>query len=209
MKSRKQKTVLFRRKRELKTNYRKRLRLLFARKPRLVVRMTNSRVLAQVVSFESKGDIVQVGVDSSNLRKYGWGYSMKNYPAAYLTGVLVAKRSLAKGITEAILDTGFNDPAPKGKVYAFLLGALDGGLQVPHGEDNDIFPDKARVSGKHIGDYAKGLKGKDFYTLRFADYLKNKVSPEDIEATFETVKVKIMQEKATEKAAGKVAGKAK
>lgn len=203
MKSRKQKTVLFRRKRELKTNYRKRLRLLFSRKPRLVVRMTNSRVLAQLVTFESKGDIVQVGVDSSNLKKYGWDFSMKNYPAAYLTGLLVAKRALAKGVNEAILDTGFNDPVPKGKVYAFLLGALDGGLNVPHGEDNDIFPDKARVSGKHIADYAKILKGKDFYALRFAEYLKNKVTPEDIEATFEKVKVKIMQEKVSEKITGK------
>ena len=195
MKSLKPKTVAFRRKRELKTNYKKRLRLLFARKPRLTVRFTNSRVIAQLIIFESKGDKILAGVDSYGLRKYGWNFSLKNFPAAYLTGMLVAKKALSNGVKEAILDAGFKTHIAKGKVYAFLLGALDGGLKVPHGEDKEVFPDKARISGKHIADYAKRLKGKDGYNLRFAEYLKNKVSPESIEATFEQVKQKLVQEK--------------
>ena len=65
MVSRKPRTVPYRRKRENKTNYLKRLKLLISRKGRLVVRFTNKRVLAQLVEFTSKGDKVLVGVDSS------------------------------------------------------------------------------------------------------------------------------------------------
>lgn len=195
MKSLKPKTVAFRRKRELKTNYKKRLKLLFARKPRLAVRFTNSRVIAQLIAFEIKGDKILAGVDSYSLREYGWNYSLKNFPAAYLTGILVAKKALSKGVQEAILDTGFKTPIAKGKVYAFLLGVLDGGLKVPHGDDKEVFPDKARISGKHVADYAKSLKGKEGYNLKFAEYLKNKAAPENIEAMFEQVKLKLIQEK--------------
>ena len=49
MANRKPKTVLYRRKREKKTNYAKRLTLLLSRKARLVVRFTNQRVIAQLV----------------------------------------------------------------------------------------------------------------------------------------------------------------
>src|SRR3989344_2841425 len=118
MTNRKPRTVWFRRKREQKTNYTKRLYLLMSRKPRVVVRLTNTRVIAQVVRHAPTGDLVVVGVDSAALTKFGWNYSGKNLPAAYLTGLLLAKLALKKGITEAILDAGFRYPHPAGKVYA-------------------------------------------------------------------------------------------
>ena len=64
--------VPLRRRREGKTNYRKRLKLLLSGRPRLVVRVTNNRVIAQIVEYDPKGDKVVVGVDSSMLREYGW-----------------------------------------------------------------------------------------------------------------------------------------
>ena len=46
----------FARKRKGKTDYRKRLELLKAKKPRLVVRKSPSNVIVQVIKFKEKGD---------------------------------------------------------------------------------------------------------------------------------------------------------
>ena len=191
MSSNKPKPVLYRRKREKKTNYTKRLHLLLANKLRLVVRMTNNKVIGQVVEFTPKGDKALVGVDSFALKKIGWKYSCKNFPAAYLTGLLLGKKAQEKGLKEAVLDTGFTSPLRKGKVYAFLKGVIDSGLEVPH--DKSIIPDEKRLTGEHIKNYALMLKeNKEVYELRFGQYLKNKVQPEEIAKGFEEVKKKIM-----------------
>ncbi|MBU1974265.1 MAG: 50S ribosomal protein L18, partial [Nanoarchaeota archaeon] len=55
MARRKPKQVLYRRKREGRTNYAKRLTMLIARKTRLVVRLTNQRVIAQLIEFTPQG----------------------------------------------------------------------------------------------------------------------------------------------------------
>ncbi|MBI2573212.1 50S ribosomal protein L18 [Candidatus Woesearchaeota archaeon] len=185
------KTIHFRRKREGRTNYKKRLHLLLSGKPRVVVRFTNQQVIAQVLNFTGQGDIVVTGVSSFELRKMGWKYSCKNIPAAYLTGVLVAKRALAAGCSYAILDTGLLSPLHKGRVYAFLKGVLDGGLEVPNTEEG-IFPSEERLSGKHIENYGHALAPKAAaYTHQFSQYLKNTAKPENISAAVKTVKQKI------------------
>ena len=187
----KPKPVLYRRKRERKTNYSKRLHTLLAGKLRLVVRTTNHRVIGQLVEFTPQGDKVLVATDSFALKKLGWGYSCKNFPAAYLTGLLLGKKAQEKGLKEAVLDTGFVSPLKKGKIYAFLKGVIDGGLDIPH--DETIFPDENRLKGEHIKNYALALKdNKEVYELRFAQYLKNKVQPEEIMNGFEEIKKKIM-----------------
>ena len=153
MATRKPKTVYFRRKREGKTNYKKRLHLLISEKLRLVVRISNTKVIAQIIQFDPKGDIVKVAKESSELTKMGWKGSLKNIPAAYITGMLIAKEALNKGIEEAILDTGLLSPKSGGKVYAFLKGAVDAGLNVPHNEK--IFPSEERLNGTHINNFDK------------------------------------------------------
>ncbi len=109
--------VPLRRRREGKTNYRKRLKLLLSRKPRLVVRITNRRVIAQIVEYAPEGDRVVVGVDSAMLREYGWKGDLNNTPAAYLTGILIAKKALQKGIGEAVLDIGLHTPTRGSRVF--------------------------------------------------------------------------------------------
>ena len=52
MATKKPKTVAYRRKREGKTNYKKRLSLLLSQKNRVVVRFTQTQIIGQVVSFE-------------------------------------------------------------------------------------------------------------------------------------------------------------
>ncbi len=182
-------TIPYRRKREGRTDYAKRLHLLKSKRARVVLRCTNTQLIAQLVTFSPQGDVVLVGVDSSSLRKKGWTYSHKNLPAAYLTGLLFGKTALQNGIEEGILDTGFLSPLKKGKVFAFLKGLLDSGFSVPVGGD-DIFPADERLSGKHIKDYAATLDGK---TAQFGKYLKNKSLPETIEAQFILVKKQLLE----------------
>ncbi len=180
MESLKPKTVHYRRKREQKTNYLRRRRQLVGGKPRLVVRFTNSRVIAQVVEFTVSGDKVIAGVDSTQLVKHGWKYSLKNTPAAYLTGMLIARKAKAAGCTEAILDLGFKTPLVGSKIYAVLKGALEAGLKVP--SSTEVVPSEARLTGAHISAYVSKAKG-----AQFAQYLKNKVQSEQMASQVKTL----------------------
>jgi large subunit ribosomal protein L18 len=187
----KPKTILYRRKREKRTNYAKRLKLLLSKKSRLVVRITNQRLIAQIVDFDAKGDKVVAAVDSFALKKLGWVYSCKNFPAAYLTGLLLGKKALEKGHKEAILDTGFHFVLKKGKIYSFLKGVLDSGLEIP--SNKEIIPDDERIKGKHIKDYAEKIKeNKEVYDKIFAKCLKSNSPPEQITTLFEKTKEKII-----------------
>ncbi len=191
MAHKKPRTVAFRRKREQLTHYGKRLKLLFSRQPRLVARQTNKEFIAQIVSMEKQGDKVLAATNSAALKKLGWEFSQKNIPASYLTGLLIGKMALKAGIKEVIFDTGMKSPLPQSKYYAFLKGAVDSGLKIPH--DPKVFPEEARITGKHIQDYATLLKkDTDAYSRQFAQYLKRKVSPETIATQFEVVKKKIL-----------------
>ncbi len=190
MVAQKPRTVLYRRKRENKTNYLKRLKLLLSRKGRLVVRFTNKRVIAQLVEFTPKGDKVLVGVDSTTLRKHGWLYSCKNVPAAYLTGFMFGKKVAEKKYKgEMIFDTGFKSPLHRGKYYAFLKGALDAGAKVPHGGEG-LFPDDKKIQGAHIQDYASKVKDNK---VQFAQYLKSNAAPQSMSSTFTQVKQKLLK----------------
>ncbi len=195
MAHKKPKKVLYRRKRENRTDYAKRLKLLISGKPRVVVRFTNQRIIAQLAHFTAGGDKVDFTVDSSSLlHKLGWSYSCKNIPAAYLTGLLFGKKAVEKKHAEAILDTGFKTPLRKGKVFAFLKGVLDAGVMIPHQEE--IFPSEERLSGKHIQDYAQYCKNKaGLYETRFTQYLKNKSLPENMGKQFITIKESIVKQK--------------
>lgn len=186
MTSLKPRTVLYRRKRQKKTDYKRRLRLLLSRKPRVLVRVTNKSLIAQVVQFSPKGDLVIAGMTSAKLKEQGWPYSLKNMPAAYLTGLLLGKMAVHKGCREAVMDTGFRTPIIKGRIYAFLKGLLDGGLVVDH--STEIFSSDERLVGRHIASFAKEAKGKQ----QFAQYLKSNIQPERMEETFLAVKKKIL-----------------
>lgn len=188
MVSRKPHTVLFRRKREQRTDYHKRIKLLLSRKPRLALRFTNKRIITQIIEFHPKGDTIAVAANSQELAPLGWQFSLNNFPATYLTGILIAKKALKKGVKEAIFDTGLHSPLPHSKSYAFLKGAVDGGLKIPH--QADVFPTPERINGKHIQDYAAHAGKKN--ALQFAQYLKRKVPVESIATQVEAVKKKII-----------------
>jgi large subunit ribosomal protein L18 len=177
------KVVQFRRKREGKTDYKKRLNLLKGRTCRLVVRPSLKNISAQLVTFAPAGDLVEVGVNSSALAKHGWNVHKGNIPAAYLTGFLLGKLAASKGIKEAILDTGLYTPIKGGRIYACVKGIVDAGVAVP--VDEVVLPSDERVKGSHIADYASKVGAT------FTDYKKNGVDPASLPALFDKVKASL------------------
>lgn len=142
--------VAFRRRREGKTDYRRRRRLLRSALPRAVVRKTLSQTLVQIVQAEGTGDRVLASARSLDLKEHGWSVGTGNVPAAYLTGYLAGKRAAAKGVKGAVLDIGVQEPTKGGRVFAALQGLVDAGVQVPH--SREILPSKERIRGEHIGE---------------------------------------------------------
>ncbi len=142
--------LAFRRRREGRTDYRQRARLLRARIPRAVVRTSLRHTSIQIVDFDPKGDQVLVTAHSREVVEMGWTKAAGNVPAAYLTGYLAGKKAVAKGLTEAVLDIGLKVPAKGATVFAALKGMLDAGMKIPHGKE--VLPSKERLAGKHIGE---------------------------------------------------------
>lgn len=136
--------VPFRRRREGKTDFRCRLRLLRSHLPRAVVRRTLTKVMVQFIEYSPVGDKVVAQATSAELKKFGWDKSQTNLTSAYLTGVLAAKRAKSKKISEAVLDIGLQTPTKGSRVFASLKGILDGGVDVPHGED--VLPETERLT---------------------------------------------------------------
>lgn len=100
--------VKLRRRREGKTDYRQRHKLITqdknkyqSPKYRLVVRFSNKYVTAQIIYAEIIGDKVLCAASSKELGKYGAKVGLKNYSASYATGLLLARRLLTQlGLNE-------------------------------------------------------------------------------------------------------------
>eukprot|EP00928_Gymnodinium_smaydae_P035373 TRINITY_DN248_c0_g1_i9.p2 TRINITY_DN248_c0_g1~~TRINITY_DN248_c0_g1_i9.p2 ORF type:complete len:338 (-),score=127.00 TRINITY_DN248_c0_g1_i9:92-1036(-) len=159
-----------RRRREGKTDYKARVKMVRqdrnkfnTKKYRLIVRITNRKIICQVAYATIAGDIVVAAATSADLAKYGVSVGLKNYAAAYCTGLLVARRTLKKfGLDEAIkgkeeidgeefhveeedneqrpfkciLDVGVRRTCVGARMWGALKGAVDGGLHVPHSAKN-------------------------------------------------------------------------
>lgn len=141
--------VHFRRRREGKTDYRVRLRLLKSHRPRAVVRMSDRRVRVAIVTFDPVGDRVIAAAESSELAGIAFPSSSRaSTPAAYLTGYLAGLRAKSSGTKDAVLDTGLRHPTVGGRLSAALKGLLDAGIELPHGEKG--FPPADRLNGSHL-----------------------------------------------------------
>jgi large subunit ribosomal protein L18 len=181
--------VPFKRRREGKTIFKKRLALLESRKPRLVVRKTNRNMIVQIIAFMPEGDRTLVAVNSKKLKEYGW-VPKRNMPTSYLSGFLAGKMARAKGITGVVLDIGRHTPSFQSIVFAALKGAIDAGMDSKLGMELS----EERIKGVHIAEYAKLIKeDKEKYSRQFSEYVKNKVEPEKLPELFEKVKAKISE----------------
>ena len=95
--------VQYRRRRQAKTDYRARRQMILqdktkfnAPKYRLVVRISNRDICAQIVHSKIGGDDVLMAAYSHELPLFGVKHGLNNYAAAYATGLLLARRTLKK-----------------------------------------------------------------------------------------------------------------
>ncbi len=156
--------VPFRRKREQKTDYNKRLKFLKSDEKRFVVRLSNNLVRGQIIDYKMEGDLSLVFVTSNKLKDFGWKHSLKNTAAIYLTGLLTGVVAKEKGIKKVIFDTGVKNYKSKNRIYAALKGIVDAGIECPH--DPKAFPDKDRIEGKHVDAHLKNNLSKDFLEVK-------------------------------------------
>lgn len=95
--------VKFKRRREGKTDYYARKRLVIQAKNkyntpkyRMIVRFTNRDVICQIAYARLQGDVIICAAYASELPRYGIKLGLTNYAAAYCTGLLLARRLLQK-----------------------------------------------------------------------------------------------------------------
>jgi len=95
--------VQYRRRREAKTDYYARKRLIMQDKNkyktpkyRFVVRVTNRDVITQIIAADLTHDVVIAAAYSHELPRYGIKLGLTNYAACYATGLLLARRVNSK-----------------------------------------------------------------------------------------------------------------
>jgi len=206
--------VKYRRRREGKTDYYARRRLIIqdknkynSPKYRLVVRLTNKDIVAQIVYAKITGDFVLSSAYSHELPRFGMPVGLTNYAAAYATGLLLARRTLQKlGLHEkyqgqtqvngedynveeladgpkpffALLDVGLARTTTGSKVFAVMKGATDGGVEIPHSETRFVGYDKEgkKLNSEVLRKYIFAGHVKDY-----AEHVK-KEDPAEFEKLF-------------------------
>lgn len=171
-----------------KTNYRKRAALLIGRHSFVTVKVSDQNIAAQVLKPTPTGDIVIASAHSRELAKQDWKGAFNNLPACYLTGLLMGKKTLEKGVKNAVLYIGKDHFTSR--VAACLKGIVDSGVTMPVSEES--LPPEERITGRHIAKYASTLKeDQEEYNSRFSAILKNGLKPEDYPTHFEEVRSKI------------------
>jgi len=197
--------VKYRRRRECKTDYYARRRLIMndknkykTPKYRLVVRFTNRDIITQMVSADLDHDNVIASAYSHELQNYGVKVGLRNYAAAYATGLLLARRvnqkfNLAelyegnvdneedigeeyhvefdeeKSPFKALLDVGLCRTTTGARVFGVLKGACDGGLNVPH--NSRRFPGTVKEDGEYIAN--ADVHRNYIYGGHVADYMRH------------------------------------
>jgi len=189
-----------RRRREGKTNYYKRYKMILSGHPRFIVRKTLKYIIVQVARATPRGDEIIAAAHSRELvKKYGWKAGTGNLPAAYLTGLLAAARALKKGVTYAVPDIGLHEPRPGAKVFAAIKAANDIGLKVPVGEK--VIPSEERIRGEHIASWAKMLQeaSPELFEKMFSQYISRGFDRTQLPAHFNEVYERIINEYKVEK----------
>ena len=74
--------------------------------------------------------------------------SLKSISASYLTGYLTAKKIQKEKLDTPIVDLGMIFTPHKTKVFAFIKGLIDAGLEIACKEE--AFPEKERIAGSSL-----------------------------------------------------------
>jgi len=144
--------TLRRRRKENKTDYKKRTGLLKSHAPRIVFRKSNRYVITQYITSKEAQDSVVFGITSGTLLKHGWPEdmkgSLKSLPASYLTGFYMGRKILEKKLAVPIVDLGMIRNVNKSRAFAFIRGLADSGVKINH--EAESFPDEEKIKGKNL-----------------------------------------------------------
>lgn len=197
----------FRRRREGKTDYYARKRLINqdknkynTPKHRIVVRITNRDVIAQIVYSKIDGDVVRCSAYAHELPNYGFKVGLTNYAACYSVGLLLARRMLKslkldeayKGCEEVtaemfeieandegprpfrcFLDIGLHRASTGARIFGVLKGAVDGGLDIPHSEKR--FPGYDSDSKEYDAEFHQSM----IFGTHVSDYMEHLVEQDE------------------------------
>jgi len=197
--------VKFRRRREGKTDYYARKRLVTQAKNkyntpkfRVVARITNKDVIAQLVYSTITGDKVVVAAYAHELPEYGLPVGLTNYAACYCVGLLLARRvlkhykldTLYEGQTEidgeeyevepvqgqrgpfrCYMDIGLARTSKGARVFGVLKGCVDGGLAIPH--KTKRFPGFTPAEGEEAENFDAGVLRDQIFGKHVADYMRH------------------------------------
>ena len=177
----------YRRKRESKTDYLLRRRLIDAGKLRIVVRRMLNNIVVQFISFTPTGDKVVCSGSSKELGKYGWKGHGGNVSAAYLAGYLCGLKCKEK---KGVLDIGLAKAVKGSAFFAAAKGLIDAGVDVKCSPK--VMPSEDRIKGKHISDYALKL-GAEGCKKQFGKLIAKGLKPEEFSKHFEEVKKKVKE----------------
>ncbi len=175
----------FRRRREAKTDYRKRIACVKGGLDRVVARKTNTRIIGQISRYAEKGDITLAYADSAELAGLGWP-ARANRSTAYLVGRLLARKARARPDLKAelVLDIGLSSPVRNSIPFALAKGCIDGGLRIRNSIEID-----AKVYNCADAKHIAALKDKEpeRYRRQYSGYIKAGIAPESLSALFTKV----------------------
>ncbi|KAL2935864.1 60S ribosomal protein L5 [Bienertia sinuspersici] len=218
--------VKFRRRREGKTDYRARNRLINQDKNkyntpkyRLCVRFTNKDVVAQIISASITGDSVLASAYAHELPRYGLEVGLTNYAAAYCTGLLLARRVLKlldldqeyEGNVEATGEDFSVEPAETRRPFRALLdvglirtttgnrvfGTLKGALD--GGLDIPHSEKRFAGFGKDSKQLDAELHRKYIYGGHVAGYMNRGIEADGLEELYKKVHAAIRADPAAKK----------
>jgi large subunit ribosomal protein L18 len=153
------KRTIRKRRKECKTDYKSRKKLLESQLPRIVIRKTNKYFIIQTVESSEAQDKVILTFSSKELIKEGWNEknkgSLKSIPAGYLTGLLAAKKIKNK---KFIVDLGMARTISGSRIFSVIKGLIDGGVGIS--ANKKIFPPKERLEGEHLKPEMKEIISK-------------------------------------------------
>jgi len=184
-----------RRRREGRTNYYKRYRMVISgQKVRAVIRKTINNVIVQLTEFGPYGDRTLVAATARELRRYGWLGGLRNTPSAYLTGFLAGLKARVRGISYAVPDIGLNASVRGSLIYGAIKGLKDAGIEIP--ASDEVLPSEDRINGGHIASYAELLLKEDpeRYRKQFSRILARNLSPEKLPGHFREVRDRLMKD---------------
>jgi large subunit ribosomal protein L18 len=181
-----------RRRRQGKTDYRKRRGIVMGKDNFLTVGISNKHIYGQIHRVAAQGDQTICSFSSGSLSKLAdWKGSAKNISSAYLTGYVLGKRALERKLTSVVYYSGIGSYIHGSRIASVMKGAKDAGLDIR--VDEETLPPDERVKGVHISDYAKSLESEDknAFNRFFSKILASGLNPKDYPEHFETVRKSI------------------